>query len=852
MPLTNQSTTPSQDRQTRIVLVVEDTKGKRRINLDKNIYSLGRDSKTSIVLHSQHVSRHHATLFRIFDTETNTYLFQLIDGDLQGNRSTNGVTVNGQFCFSKTLKHKDLISFAGKVKAWYLAIDFELSDSALFEYCETGTLLDSSAAIFDPFETLVSSENEFKPLDDPALLRLASFPELLPSPIIEIDLTGKITYLNPAAIISFPDLQEAHRQHSILEGVLDAVQNERQQFFVREIEMGNAIFEQSVYYIPELSLIRSYLVDITQRKHEEKELQQHRENLQQLVEALRESEERYALAARAANDGLWDWNVKTHEIYYSPRWKSMLGFEENEIGNSSDEWFNRVHPQEVERVKVELSVLAEGITSHFKSEYRMLHKDGTYRWMLSQGIALKNSDANVYRMAGSQTDVTGRKVAEAQLLHDALHDALTGLSNRVLFMDRLAHAVEIAKRRQDYLFAVLFLDLDRFKVINDSLGHLKGDQLLITLAKRLLPCVRSGDTVARLGGDEFAILLDDIQEIQDAKDIAEKIKKQLALPFPLSDQEVFTSGSIGIALSTTGYDRPEDVLRDADIAMYTAKAQGKARYEVFHPSMHIKAVTRLQLENDLRRAIERQEFVIHYQPIVALSSGQITGFEALIRWHHPSGSVVTPDDFIPVAEETGLIVPIGYWVLREACRQLWIWQQSFNINPPLTMSVNISGKQFREADLLEQIQEIILDAGINPSTLKLEITESSIMEDTKATEAMLVQLRKLGVQIYIDDFGTGYSSLSYLHQFPLDALKIDRSFITRLCNGGESSELVQTMINLAHSLGIYVVAEGVETVQQRERLKEMDSQGGQGQGYYFSKPLDSVGVEALMAQQPQW
>ena len=354
-------------------------------------------------------------------------------------------------------------------------------------------------------------------------------------------------------------------------------------------------------------------------------------------ESLRESEERYALAVLGANEGLWDWNLKTNQFYYSPRWKSMLGCEENEIQTSPDEWFNRIHPEDRVRVKDEMAAHHGGLTPHFENEHRMLHKDGTYRWMLARGIAVRDAQGKAYRMAGSQTDITEGKVA----------DVLTGLPNRILFMDRLGRSVERAKYRKGYLFAVFFLDLDRFKVVNDSLGHLIGDQLLIATARRLQTCLHTGDTIARLGGDEFSILVDDIREVSDATRIAERIERQLALPFNINGHEVFTTASIGIALSSSGYERPEDLLRDADTAMYRAKALGKARYEVFDTAMRERAVARLQLETDLRRALEREEFRVYYQLIVSLDDGRISGCEALLRWQHPKRGLISPSEFIP-------------------------------------------------------------------------------------------------------------------------------------------------------------------------------------------------------------
>jgi len=556
-------------------------------------------------------------------------------------------------------------------------------------------------------------------------------------------------------------------------------------------------------------------------------------------EALRESEERYALAVLGANDGLWDWNLKADRFYYSPRWKSMLGYTEKEIGNGPNEWFSRIHPEDIERVRTDLASHLEQKTPHYENEHRMLHKDGSYHWMLSRGIAVRDSDGRVTRMAGSQTDITEGKVA----------DALTGLPNRVLFMDRLGHAMERAKYLENHLFAVFFLDLDRFKVVNDSLGHLIGDQLLIATARRLKACLHSADTVARLGGDEFTILLEEIRQVSDATRLAERIQKELAMPFNLDGHEVFTTASIGIALSESSYERPEDLLRDADTAMYRAKALGKARCEVFDTAMRDHAVARLQLENDLRRAVERQEFRVHYQVIVSLETGRICGFEALARWDHPTRGLIGPVEFIPVAEETGLIIPIGRWILEEACRQMKQWHERYP-ESPLMICVNFSSKQLMQHDLVNQIKQVLEKTGLTASALKLELTESLIMDNAASSCSLLHQLRELDIRLGIDDFGTGYSSLSYLHYFPIDTLKIDRSFIKRMGVDKENSEIVRTIITLAHNLGVDVIAEGVETSEQLTELRTLRCE--YGQGYFFSNPVDSQVAEALVKSRRHW
>lgn len=418
--------------------------------------------------------------------------------------------------------------------------------------------------------------------------------------------------------------------------------------------------------------------------------------------------------------------------------------------------------------------------------------------------------------------------------HAAFHDQLTNLPNRALLTEHIKLAIERPRSRDEQFFALLFLDLDRFKNINDSLGHIAGDQLLVATARCLEECMRPMDTVARLGGDEFAILLDGLESVADAILVAERIQQALTRPFMLNGHEVFVTTSIGITLSNTGYADPENVLRDADTAMYRAKESGKARFEVFDSSMHSHAVALLQLENDLRRAIERREFRVYYQPIIDLETDEVSGFESLIRWYHPERGLVPPDEFIGIAEETGLIVDIGIGVLRESCRQLREWQSTLGLKS-LSVAVNLSAKQFAQPDLVKQVKEILQETGLNAQYLKLEITETVVMENAEVARNMLSQLCALGVQLSIDDFGTGYSSLSYLHRFPVKTLKIDRSFIGRMGADGENCEVVKTINTLANNLGMSVVAEGIETETQLSQLKAMGC--GYGQGYIFSRPL---------------
>ena len=428
--------------------------------------------------------------------------------------------------------------------------------------------------------------------------------------------------------------------------------------------------------------------------------------------------------------------------------------------------------------------------------------------------------------------------------HAAFHDALTGLPNRSLFTDHLRVALKRAHQNEKYLFGVLFLDLDRFKNINDSLGHPCGDELLILVARRLEGCIRQTDMVARFGGDEFAILLDAIQDASDAVRVAEKVQEAISAPFKLASHEAITTASIGIALSTSGYTEAEDIIRDADTAMYRAKDRGKARSEIFDTAMHTRAVTLLRLESDLRRALEKDELCVYYQPIVSLANDDLHGFEALVRWQHPERGIISPDDFIPLAEETGLILPIGLRVLRDACSQLRKWQQYSLSNRDLIMSVNLSGKQLTQPDLIERIEEVLHESQINPWHLKLEITETVVMENPELAARTLAKLRGLGVRLSIDDFGTGYSSLSYLNRFPVDTLKIDRSFVTSMNEADENLQIVKTIITLAGNLGMQVVAEGVETEEQLEQLRSLKCQ--YGQGFYFSRPFDVLDADLFI------
>jgi diguanylate cyclase (GGDEF)-like protein/PAS domain S-box-containing protein len=562
-------------------------------------------------------------------------------------------------------------------------------------------------------------------------------------------------------------------------------------------------------------------------------------------DALKQSEERYALAAAGSNDGLWDWDLARGEIYLSRRWKDMLGMVPQVDFNRPEQWFERIHSDDLGPFKAALDAHARGETTHFEHEHRIRHEDGTYRSVLCRGMAVRRADGRATRIAGSQTDVTERTAIQEQLRHAALHDSLTGLPNLALFLELLGQVLDRSKRHPEHNFAVLFLDFDRFKVVNDSLGHVIGDQLLVALARRLNGCLREGDVIARQGGDEFTILLNDLGEASQVSLIAQRIHDALREPFVLRGHEVFTTASIGIALSMTGYTNAQDILRDADTAMYRAKALGKARHELFDASMHARAVDRLRLENDLRRAVDRGEFALHYQPIVAVDSGKMTGFEALLRWKR-SGTDVSPAEFIPVAEETGLIRPLGAWVLQEACRQIAAWRAQFPNGPALGVTVNVSARQITGFDFLDTVTGAVRQSNLKPGDLRLEITETALMENPELAEFLLRELRALGVKVYLDDFGTGFSSLSHLHRFPVDTLKIDRSFVANLTGAKRQPAFVEGIVALAKAIGTQVIAEGVETEGQLNEVRRMGC--NEAQGFFFAGPLTASAAEALLAR----
>jgi diguanylate cyclase (GGDEF)-like protein/PAS domain S-box-containing protein len=561
-------------------------------------------------------------------------------------------------------------------------------------------------------------------------------------------------------------------------------------------------------------------------------------------QALRRREERLALAAEGANDGLWEWDLRSNEFFVSSRWKAIVGLAATAPIGRADDWLGRVHPDDVAAVKEAISAYVAGRSDRLEFDHRVRHENGSYRHFTCRGVACRTPRQRVARIGGSLSDTTEQAMAKERLRTAGFRDPLTGLLNRAVFVEMLGRRLdEFKRRRAAGGFGVLYLDLDRFKVVNDSLGHLVGDELLVAASRRLESCLRAGDALARLGGDEFTILLNQLDDWQQANAIAFRIQQSLSAPFSIGGREVFTSASIGIACGPAQYSNPDEVMRDADTAMYQAKARGKARHELFDADMHARTRDRLGLENDLRHAIQTNGCAVYYQPIVSLQSGMCVGFETLVRWNR-NGEAVSPATFVPIAEELGLIEPLGTWVLEQACRTFAGWQRRFPSAGLDCITVNVSSRQLMQQTFPAIVEQTVQRAGLKACDLRLEITETALMDNPSAAADMLRQLRDFGVKIYLDDFGTGYSSLSHLHKLPVDALKIDRSFVKSLLLPDRPA-IVESILALARTLNTSVVAEGIESDVQARELERLGCT--HAQGFLFSRPLSSAAAEELIA-----
>lgn len=593
---------------------------------------------------------------------------------------------------------------------------------------------------------------------------------------------------------------------------------------------------QAVHFITQTGDVRKRVVPQGPQEYQQlaSSINDMLDALEIIKDDLEDSQTRYALAAAGANDGLWDWNIEAKTAYYSPRWYALVG-QSVKQEDTIDQWLTRVHPDDRERVESQLNTHLEGYSRFFESEHRVLHQDGSYKLMLIRGKAIRNDFDQPTRMCGSLTDMSQR----------GLFDALTGLPNRHLMMDRLGHALR-RNGRENRRSSLLVLDLHKFSLVNDSLGHYIGDLLLKELSQRLQRSVRAGDTVAHLGGDTFAVLLETVASESDILMILERFQSQITTPFKLQGHYVTVTAHVGIVGDIGIYAQGDEALRNAEIAMYEARSASQ-KYAFFETAMLSSIMSRREVEGELHGALQRQEFFLLYQPIVSLSSGQIQGFEALVRWQHATRGEVSPSEFIPIAEENGLIIPLGEWVMREACKQMLEWNKKHHAQG--FISVNVSAKQLSQADLLEQVKAVLKETGLEAKHLKLEITESSIIKDPQRALETLQQLKTLGVTISLDDFGTGHSSLSYLHTLPLSTIKIDRSFVSGLNTDQNSLAIIRAVTELAKHMNLEVVSEGVELQEQADYLKSLECQFAQG--YLFAKPMSLEDMQNVQGNQLQ-
>ncbi len=848
------------------ILVIEDTKSKRIVLLKENAYSLGRASNNTIVIHDPLVSRYHATLVRE-NQPVQDNSFRIIDGDSKGNRSTNGLIINGKNCSSHILKHGDSIVFSRQSRATYhIAHDSGYVEglannnnhkqpepakpsesnalhvaSSRFESLAAGTAECRDPSEFrhhasqgtqisknDHKQTVFSFSQSETESDRLKLLQLASFPELNPYPIIEINLQGEITYVNSATLLQFKDIYQTKLNHPLLAGLLEKYQNvaaANEHLLIREVCIDRQVFEQHIHYLPESQSIRSYIFDFTERKQMEK--------------ALRESEERYRAIVRQTSEGIFlvDANTK-HIVEANPSYCNLLGYSSAEIIGLRLYDVVSLDSQIIDRSLQEISTkkldfLGESL--HRRQDGSLVNVEVSASAILSSG---KEMFCFVVR------DITERKKSEAMLQYQAFHDLLTGLPNRTLFNRHLSKALAKAKQEKKQL-AVMFLDLDRFKNINDSLGHAFGDRLLKHFAQRLKSCLRKGDIVARWGGDEFTVLLPQIEDVEEAARIGQRIFQVLKPAFELEEHQLFVRNSIGIAIYPQDGEDGETLLRNADAALYRSKEQGRNHYRFYRPTMNSETSELLKLEISLHRALEREELLLYYQPQVNIMTGKVCGMEALLRWQHPELGLVSPGKFIPLAEETGLIVPIGEWALKTACTQNKAWQMAGLT--PVRMSVNLSPRQFQQTTLVATVDRILQETGLEPQWLELEVTETSLLQDIQFARVALLKLAKMGVHIAMDDFGTGYSSLGYLKQLPFDTLKIDQCFVRDLHNKPEDRAIISAAITLGQGFNLRVIAEGVETQQQLELLRSLNCK--EMQGYWFSRPLSAEDATQFLQQE---
>jgi diguanylate cyclase (GGDEF)-like protein len=862
----------------RHLLVIQDPKGQRTLPLLEATYSLGRDLRNAIVLYSPSVSRQHAILLRVTIPNTDQYGFRIIDGNFQGKKSTNGLFVNGNKCLHHNLQNGDVIAFDSHTQAKYYVIT-NLSEQIFSESCGTGDLsnfLSGKVNSVSHVSKAIMENINFEAASETALARLASFPELIPNAIIEMDLAGRVTYVNPAAVAKFPNLRQIAQEHPILTQLLTEVKDQAQNSFIREVTVGNQIFEQSVHYLPESNLIRTFIIrEITEQKQAELELKQRDRLLQGVAEAANYllAEMNYDLAIEKALAALGEatnvervYLFQTHphpvsgemSISMQCEWiKSGAETSHSHWQNQSyqtpglERWYSKLFQGETisdftQIFSPEEQKLLMG--DHIKSLLFVPLRLETQFWgclglveCKSERYWSKHEESSLITMAASISGARQRQQIEEKIRYQAMHDLLTGLPNRLRFNDILNQGIQKIIQPEESI-AVMFLDLDRFKIINDTLGHTVGDDLLKIVAQRIRDTIRIEDVVARWGGDEFTIFLPRVTEIPPIIQIAKNILQTLEDAFYINGHELYINSSIGIAL--LGKDSPdaETLIQHADAALYYAKNEGRNNYQFYKESLSQKNPELLKLEKNLRHAIKRKELMLYYQPRVNITTGKITGMEALLRWNHSEMGVISPAVFIPLAEKSGLIISIGEWALRQACIQNKAWQDAGY--QPITIAVNLSPGQFRQPKLVGILTDILTETQLKPEFLELEITETTAIADINFTTVALQNLAEMGLFLSIDDFGTGYSSLNRLKVLPFHNLKIDQSFIKELSTDPKVAHIIQAIVTLGQSLGLRLIAEGVEHPAELEFLRSINCD--EVQGYLLYRPLSvEQATEAL-------
>ena len=851
--------TPSPDSASHVI-VIEDPSFRKTIILEEAAYSIGRDAKNSIVLSSKRVSRYHATLLRRrVDLASNkNFAYWILDGDLKGNRSTNGLFVNDKRCLVQELKHGDLIKLGFEVKATYYILnnkadvlylqsgDFKEPSSKASDSKESivesqSSMVGAKSSIVEPQssiiegkitkidnrdisqKTLIISEPSLEKSEDSELAKLASFPELSPNPIIEIDWEGNITYLNPAAINKFKDLQQRKIDYPILTGLTKNCENQQGSLFFREVKIGGQIFEQYIHYLSDKKLIRSYIFDFTKRR--------------QIQGALRESEQRYLAVLKQTSEGIFMIDANSKRLLEANAvYCELLGYSLEEIRTLTVYDVVALDTQLIDRDLER--VFKEKL--NYVSEQQHRAKDGS----------LIKVDVNISPISYGQQhifsftvrDLTVHRHKEENFRNQSLHDLLTGLPSKNLLKEQLVTSLANARRTQN-IICVMFLELDDFQNINQNLSYEIGDQLLQGFAKRLRSCLRAGDTVARWSGNKFTVLLPQVRSIKDLGKIGTRILDSLRQPFDVEKQKIQVKLSMGIAVHPDDGFEAEVILENANAALYRSQEKGWNNYQFYTEIMNSQVSRLLRLEKLLHHALQHEELILNYQPQINLKTKKVTGMETLLRWQHPELGQVLPAQFLPLAEETGLIVPIGEWLLRVVCNQNKIWQ-TVGL-PNSSIGVNLSMIQFQQPNLVAMISEILEQTGLEPSLLELEITEKTIMENIDTASNTLDNLKSLGVRMCLDDFGSGYSAFGLVKRFSFNTLKIAQSVIQDLTENSSDIPVISAVISLGKDFNIRVVAEGVDSKEKLELLKQLGCE--EIQGNLFSPPLSLEDADELLA-----